>query len=333
MIRKQKEKTLLQVKNLTISFRNNDGKYNPAVNNIDFDVFYGETVGVIGESGCGKSVTALSLLNLVPYPIGKIERGNIFWKEGKIDILNCQNIEQIRKKEISIIFQDSLSALNPLLTIGTQIYESIDPDNNQSKHIKKEKALQLLEDVGLNEKDDILKLYPHQLSGGMRQRILIACALASQPLLLIADEPTTALDVTIQAQILKLINTIQQNHNMSLIMITHDLGVITQMCDYVYVMYAGRIVEQGYVDTLFKEAQHPYTRGLIRSTIDKNTVTSEKLLTIEGSVPSLKELSQGCPFVDRCKQRKDICSRDYPQVSVADKDKEHYYYCYNPCTL
>lgn len=288
-------KELLKVNNLGITFFTDRGAL-PAVQEVNFTVHPGETLGVVGESGCGKSMTALSLMQLIPSPPGKITSGEIIYKGEDLLKKSEREIQNIRGKEISMIFQEPMTSLNPVVTVGKQIMEAVLTHENISKEDAKKRALEMISLVGIPMPEKVFASCPHQLSGGMRQRIMIAMALSCKPSLLICDEPTTALDVTIQAQILKLINRLKYEMNSSVLLITHDMGVISEMADNVIVMYAGKIVEYTSVNDLFKNPLHPYTVGLMKSIPDIDSDSEEELEVIPGSVPMLYELPEGCFF-------------------------------------
>ncbi len=317
-----KKKQLLEVKELTTQFKIN-GEWFSAVKEISFSIAASQVVGIIGESGCGKSVTAASLLRLLPAKKARIQQGKIFFKGREISHLSMDKFAPLRGKEISMIFQDPLSSLNPVLKIKEQLLEVWEKSQREMalKQVKN-----LLKQVGLGDSDRILQSYPHQLSGGMRQRIMIAMALSFEPDLLIADEPTTALDVTVQAQILYLLEKLQKEKQMSLLLITHDMAVIAQMCDIVYVMYAGRIVEQGAVEQVFYDPVHPYTQGLLSSIFYEKH--KKRLPTIAGTVPALNDKITGCPFFARCLQKETRCNLNHPHFSK--KQEGHSFACYNP---
>jgi len=289
-----------------------------AVNGISFTINKGETVGIVGESGCGKSVTALSIMRLIPNPPGKIVGGEIYFEGQNLLQLDEKEMRRIRGKKISMIFQEPMTSLDPVFTIGHEIMESIQLHQGLKKEEARQKAMQVLKTVGMPDVEKRIDSYPHELSGGMRQRTMIAMALSCNPALLIADEPTTALDVTIQAQILRLIHELKEKFNASVMLITHDLGVIAEMCDRVAVMYAGHIVETTDVETLFGNPLHPYTKGLQKS-IPRLDVETERLDTIQGLVPNLLDLPSGCPFHPRCDLRLTKCLQEMPQlVQVKD---------------
>ena len=290
--------SLLKVKELSVSFSTDEGEVE-ALDAVDFEVKHGQTLGLVGESGCGKSVTALSVMRLLPRPIGKITGGSIHF--GGMDLLKLtpDEIRQIRGNEIGMIFQEPMNALNPVRTIGDQISESFLLHQNITPKEAWEKSIDMLEDVGIPAPENRVFEYPHQLSGGMRQRIVIAIALACKPKLVIADEPTTALDVTVQSQILDLLQSMQEKLGSSVLLITHDLGVIAETCDEVCVMYAGRVVERASTIDLFANPVHAYTRGLLSSIPRLDGVPKTELSTIDGMVPSLSELNMGCRFAPR----------------------------------
>ena len=290
--------SLLKVKELSVSFSTDEGEVE-ALDAVDFEVKHGQTLGLVGESGCGKSVTALSVMRLLPRPIGKITGGSIHF--GGMDLLKLtpDEIRQIRGNEIGMIFQEPMNALNPVRTIGDQISESFLLHQNITPKEAWGKSIDMLEDVGIPAPENRVFEYPHQLSGGMRQRIVIAIALACKPKLVIADEPTTALDVTVQSQILDLLQSMQEKLGSSVLLITHDLGVIAETCDEVCVMYAGRVVERASTIDLFANPVHAYTRGLLSSIPRLDGVPKTELSTIDGMVPSLSELNMGCRFAPR----------------------------------
>jgi peptide/nickel transport system ATP-binding protein/oligopeptide transport system ATP-binding protein len=305
-------KELLKVKNLKTYFFTHEGTVK-AVDEVSFSVNQGKTLGLVGESGCGKSVTALSIMRLIPNPPGKIVSGEI-WFEGKNLLkLDEKEIRKIRGKKISMIFQEPMTSLDPVFTIGHEIVEAIQLHQGLNRDEAKKKAIEALKIVGIPDVEKRIDHYPHQLSGGMRQRVMIAMALSCNPTLLIADEPTTALDVTIQAQILRLINDLKDKFGASVMLITHNLGVIAEMCDYVAVMYAGHIVEYTNVDTLFHNPLHPYTRGLHKS-IPRLDLEVERLDTIKGLVPNLLNLPSGCPFHPRCDFCFKRCVEEMPEL-------------------
>ncbi len=304
---------LLEVKDLKTYFYTSDGVV-PAVDGVTFHINKGETVGMVGESGCGKSVTSLSVMRLIPVPPGRIESGQIFFKGRDLVDLSKEEMRKIRGSQISMIFQEPMSSLNPVHTVGRQISESIQLHLKASKSQAMKKTIDLLCQVGIPMPERRINEYPHQLSGGMRQRVMIAIALSCNPHLLIADEPTTALDVTIQAQILELLKSLKKLYDMSILIITHDLGVVADMADRVVVMYGGKVVEEAGVRNIFKDPRHPYTWGLLES-IPRIKDRKDKLHVIEGAVPNPASFPSGCRFHPRCKYREDICSiQDPPMV-------------------
>ena len=286
-----------------------------AVDGVSFQVFQGETFGLVGESGCGKSQTLRSILGLLKQP-GRITGGEIRYKGADIAKMSQRELQKIRGKEISMIFQEPMTALNPVLRIRSQMYEAFEGEK-LSKEEKRRRAIELLKLVGIPSHETRLDEYPHQFSGGMRQRAMIAIALGARPKLLLADEPTTALDVTIQDQIMKLLNQLKQELGMSIILVTHDLGVIAQMCDRVAVMYAGQIVEMTDTVTLFSRPRHPYTYGLMGSLPNEETAGTT-LEAIKGSPPNLAHLPEGCPFSPRCKYACDLCRRERPALTEVE---------------
>ena len=313
---------LLDVKNLGITFFTDQGAL-PAVQEVSFSVHPQETLGVVGESGCGKSMTALSLIQLIPSPPGKITAGEIIYKGEDLLKKTPEEMRKIRGKEISMIFQEPMTSLNPVITVGKQIMEAIMTHEDVDKQEAKKRALEMIQLVGIPMPEKVFASCPHQLSGGMRQRIMIAMALSCNPSLLICDEPTTALDVTIQAQILKLINEM----NSSVLLITHDMGVISEMADNVIVMYAGKIVEYSSTEDLFNKPLHPYTIGLMNSIPDIDEQDrSKELEVIPGSVPMLYELPEGCFFSPRCKYAKEICKKKCP--GMKDNGNGHMVRCW-----
>ncbi|NGP45724.1 ABC transporter ATP-binding protein [Bacillaceae bacterium SIJ1] len=306
--------TLLSVKDLKVEFKSGS-IITKAVNGVSFDLAENENIGIVGESGSGKSVTATSLLRLIPDPPGKITGGEVNFKDKDLLKLKKNEMRKIRGKEISMIFQDPSTSLNPVFTVGDQLIESIRTHNKLSKKEAKKKAVEMLDLVGIPAPEKRIDMYPHEFSGGMRQRVMIAIALSCDPKLLIADEPTTALDVTVQAQILNLMKKLQEERNMSIIMITHDLGVVWETCDKILVMYAGRVVESGTVEEIYKVPLHPYTWGLLDSQITESQDNFSPLSTIPGSPPDLSFEITGCPFADRCPYAQDICYEKTPALT------------------
>ncbi|WNF24130.1 ABC transporter ATP-binding protein [Mesobacillus jeotgali] len=316
-----KEAPLLEVKNLETAF-NIDGEYYNAVDKVSFAVKPRQIVGVVGESGCGKSVMSLSVMQLLPKGVGKIRGGEIVFEGVHLEKLSEKEMNKIRGRDISMIFQEPMTSMNPVFTIGFQLQEVLFNHTKISKAEARQKSIALLKSVGISRPEKIVDEYPHQLSGGMRQRVMIAMAIANQPKLLIADEPTTALDVTVQAQILDLLKSIQEVNDMSVIMITHDLGVVAEMCDEVIVMYAGRIVERADVDTLFYNPKHPYTE-LMMGAIPKMDEDKEELSSIKGIVPSLKNMpATGCRFANRCPKAMPECTSITPQLGEIEQGHE-----------
>jgi oligopeptide/dipeptide ABC transporter ATP-binding protein len=301
--------SILNVHNLKVGFYQNN-KIAIAVNEISFFVNSGETVCIVGESGCGKTVTSLSILRLIP-PNGRIIKGSILFKGKDLTKLSEEQMRNIRGKEISMIFQEPLTSLNPVFTIGSQITEAIMVHEDVTKKEATDRCVTLLKEVGIPEPEKRLHDYPHQLSGGQRQRVMIAIALACNPSLIIADEPTTALDVTVQAQILSLFKELQEKYKISLLYITHDLSVVAQIADRVCVMYSGIIVEEGDVEDIFYNPAHPYTKGLLES-LPKRSYRKKKLKSIPGSVPDLLSRPEGCPFHPRCPLVKELCKEKIP---------------------
>ena len=309
--------SILSVKDLSVAFNTEEGKIH-AVNDVSFSLKMGTTLGIVGESGCGKSVTALSIMRLLPRPSGQILNGEILFNNKNLIDFSPEQMSQIRGKKIAMIFQEPMTALNPVHSIGKQIKEvyTIHFPLMTGKQVKKA-SIEMLAKVEIAEPEKVLKLFPHQLSGGMRQRVMIAMALACKPDILIADEPTTALDVTVQAQILDLIKELQSDFSMSTILITHDLGVIAENCDEAVVMYAGSIAEKACVKDLFKNPLHPYTQGLLNSIPSLNATQGiqrkAQLPTIRGQVPALEDMPEGCRFSPRCPHAKEVCRSHAPK--------------------
>jgi peptide/nickel transport system ATP-binding protein len=315
---------LLEVKNLKVSFRQ-EGKQVNTINGVSFSLNYGETLGIVGESGCGKSVTSLSIMGLLPKGISKIEEGEI-WFDGK-NLLELTEEEycDIRGKDIAMIFQEPMTSLNPVFTIGNQLIETIMEHSPMKKREAFRKGVEMLKKVGIPRAEEIMSEYPHQLSGGMRQRVMIAMAMALTPKLLIADEPTTALDVTIQAQILDLMRKLKDEFQTAICMITHDLGVVAEICDRVAVMYAGEIIEEGGIREIFKNPRHPYTMGLFQS-MPSMAEENERLYSIPGSVPTPDEMPLVCRFAPRCEYAKPECHIQSPGKIQLGSD--HYTRCW-----
>ncbi|MDM5249857.1 ABC transporter ATP-binding protein [Lysinibacillus sp. G4S2] len=304
---------LLDVENLTVEFKSG-GSTMKAVNGVNIQLNKKETLGIVGESGSGKSVTATALMRLIPSPPGKITNGKILFYGRDLLAISEKEMRNVRGNEMSMIFQDPITSLNPVLTVGNQIIEVIRAHENLSKKEASVKAVDMLKMVGIPEPTKRLKMYPHEFSGGMRQRVMIAIALACNPKLLIADEPTTALDVTVQAQILDLMKKLQQEHDTAIIMITHDLGVVWELCDKVNVMYAGRTVESATTKQLYENALHPYTWGLLESQIMIGNQEHDRLPAIPGSPPDLSLPHSGCHFSSRCPLATDICRSKVPEL-------------------
>lgn len=305
---------LVELKNLRTYFYTEDGVV-PAVDGVSFYIKPGETLGVVGESGCGKSVTSVSILRLVPNPPGKIMEGSEIIFDGK-DLLKLSEKEMrgIRGNDISMIFQEPMTSLNPVFKVGDQLSEVLMLHQGMNKHQARDKSIEMLQLVGIPRPEKIVDDFPHSLSGGMRQRVMIAMALACNPRLLIADEPTTALDVTIQAQILELMKKLKSDFNASVMLITHNLGVVAETCQRIIVMYAGKVVEEGDVYSIFEDAKHPYTQGLLRS-IPNIHEKQEQLDSIPGIVPNPLNMPQGCRFEPRCNKAMDICKTKQPGLT------------------
>ncbi len=313
---------ILTVKNLVTSFTGEQGKLT-AVDGVSFAVKRGRTLGIVGESGCGKTVTSLAITRLLPKPSAHIDSGEIWFEGLNLAALPAAEMRQIRGRRIAMIFQEPMTALNPVHTIGKQISEVFwlhKPEMGASAI--KDATVQILTRVGISDAEQRLDLFPYQLSGGMRQRVMIAMALACGPEILIADEPTTALDVTIQAQILDLMRSLQKELSMTIILISHDLGVIAEMCDDVLVMYGGQVVEQASVEKLFAEPQHPYTKGLLHSMPRLTSAPKSVLPTIEGIVPSLANMPRGCRFENRCPHAVDQCRETMPPIEQTASDHQ-----------
>ncbi len=309
---------LLKIEDLKTHFSTHDGTVK-AVDGVSLQINRGETLGIVGESGCGKSVTALSIMRLIADPPGKIVGGKILFEGQNLLDLGEKQMRDIRGKKISMIFQEPMTSLDPVFTIGHEIIETLQIHQDLDKREARRQTIDILTTVGIPDADKRVDSYPHELSGGMRQRAMIAMALACNPVLLIADEPTTALDVTIQAQILRLINELKEKFDTSVLLITHDLGVIAEMAEHVAVMYCGHIIEYADVHTLFENPLHPYTKGLYRS-IPRLDVEVKRLDAISGMVPNPIDLSLGCPYQNRCEFCSDTCLGDMPAlIPVADQ--------------
>ncbi|HZG18301.1 MAG TPA: ABC transporter ATP-binding protein [Candidatus Bathyarchaeia archaeon] len=305
---------ILEVKDLHVSFHTYAGEVK-AVRGVNFHVNRGEAVAIVGESGCGKSVTAQSLMKLIPTPPGEFKKGQILFNGDDLIKKSNKEMEAIRGKDIGMIFQDPMTSLNPTMTIGNQIMEGLIKHQGMSKAAARERAIELLTMVGIPQPERRVTQYPHEFSGGMRQRAMIAISLACSPKLLIADEPTTALDVTIQAQILDLMKDLQKKTGTSIILITHDLGVVAEMCDRVIVMYAGKVIETGTVDDIFYNPQHPYTKGLLRSVPRLDLNRDEPLTPIFGTPPDLLKPPVGCGFTARCDSAMRVCQQYDPELT------------------
>ncbi|AWE08731.1 peptide ABC transporter ATP-binding protein [Lysinibacillus sp. 2017] len=316
---------LLEVKGLETTFFTDDGAVR-AIDNVSFNIREGEILGIVGESGCGKSVTSLSIMGLVPSPPGKITGGEILLRDRDLTKLTDKEMRTVRGKDVAMIFQELMTSLNPLFTIGNQLSEAIRIHNKSwSKKQIRARAIEIMKLVGLPRAEELIDEYPHQLSGGMRQRVMIAMALVCDPKVLIADEPTTALDVTIQAQILKLMRDLNERLNTAIMLITHDLGVVAETCERVVVMYAGQVVEEAPVNEIFKNPQHPYTQGLIQSVPDMR-FKKDSLYSIPGSVPKPGSISHGCRFAPRCQFATARCKEE--NVALYDVSATHKTRCF-----
>jgi oligopeptide/dipeptide ABC transporter ATP-binding protein len=320
---------LIQVKNLRTSFFTPEGEVR-AIDGVSFEIAEGKTLGLVGESGCGKSVTSLSIMRLIQSPPGKIVGGEILYRGRDLLKLNNEEMRKIRGNEISMIFQEPMTSLNPVFTVGNQIGEAIKLHQGLGKKETRQKTIEMLRLVKIADPESRVDAYPHQLSGGMRQRVMIAMALSCNPALLIADEPTTALDVTIQAQILELMKELQQKIGMALLLITHDLGVVAEQADEVAIMYAGKIVERASARAIFNRPFHPYTVGLLNSLPGAGTAKKKRLDAIPGVVPSPLHLPTGCRFRDRCPKAADTCAQSEPQL--VEKEPGHTVACHFPHT-
>jgi peptide/nickel transport system ATP-binding protein len=320
---------LIQVKNLQTSFFTPEGEVR-AIDGVSFEIAEGETLGLVGESGCGKSVTSLSIMRLIQSPPGKIVGGEIIYRGRDLLKLNNEEMRKIRGNEISMIFQEPMTSLNPVFTVGNQIGEAIRLHQGLGKKETRQKTIDMLRLVKIADPESRVDAYPHQLSGGMRQRVMIAMALSCNPSLLIADEPTTALDVTIQAQILELMKELQQKFGMALLLITHDLGVVAEQANEVAIMYAGKIVERATVQAIFARPFHPYTVGLLNSLPGARGKKKKRLAAIPGVVPNPLHLPSGCRFRDRCPKAQGVCADAEPQL--LEKESGHFVACYFPET-
>lgn len=309
-------KTLLQIEDLKVRFKTEDG-YVSTVNGVTFDMQEGETLAIVGESGSGKSVTSLALMGILP-PNGEVYDGEMTFKNKNLRKISKKEYRSLRGNEMSMIFQEPMTALNPVFTIGYQLRETLILHNNMTKDNAHKRGIEMLDLVGIPDAEKVMGRFPHQLSGGMRQRVMIAMALSCNPKLLIADEPTTALDVTIQAQILTLMRNLKEKGNTSILMITHDLGVVAEVADRVIVMYAGEVVEQAPVYELFENPKHPYTRGLMAS-IPKIHDVVDELYSIEGTVPNPAQMPSGCKFHPRCPYADAECMRIHPELEFVSE--------------
>ena len=305
---------LVEIKNERLSFFTPAGEVK-ALNDVSLTLREGEVLGIVGESGSGKSVTSYSLMGITPEP-GQIVGGSVEFNGHRIDRMSEKEMRKVRGSEVSMIFQDPMTSLNPVYTVGNQIEEAILLHTDKTRREAKLRAVELLRLVGINEPEKRVRQYPHELSGGMRQRVMIAMALACEPKLLIADEPTTALDVTIQAQILELIMELKEKLGMAVILITHDLGIVSSMCDRIAVMYAGKVIECGTTDDIFYRPQHEYTKGLLRSVPRIDEKETQRLVAIEGTPVDMLNPPAGCPFAPRCPKCMKICLREMPPYTT-----------------
>ena len=319
------KKPLIEVRNLTLDFTIEGKRYN-VLENVTLEIQEGERIALVGESGCGKSMTSLTIMGLQPRT-AQIRNGEVYYGGRNLLKLSPKEMINVRGQELAMIFQEPMTSLNPVYTIGQQMMEMFMLHTNLSKREARAKVVEKLSEVAIPNPDSICDQYPHQLSGGMRQRVMIAMAMSLQPKLLIADEPTTALDVTIQAQILDLIRILNQQHGTSVLLITHDLGVVAETCQYVVVMYAGHIVEEGNVFDIFEHPRHPYTIGLMKSLPDLNEA-SERLYNIKGTVPPLDAYPKGCRFAPRCEYATEACMQGLPEL--VDVGDDHKVRCFHP---
>jgi oligopeptide transport system ATP-binding protein len=316
---------ILEVDGLEVQFHTDEGIVR-AVNGISYSLKAGEALGIVGESGCGKSVSSLAVMGLVPRPVGRIVAGNVRFQGQDLLTLSHSEMRKIRGGDISMIFQDPMNSLNPVLTIGFQIEESLRLHLGLNKKAATARAIELLDQVGIPSPADRIKDFPHQLSGGMQQRVMIAMAISCQPQLLFADEPSTALDVTIEAQVIELLSKLRRDLDMAVVLITHDLAVVAGFCDEVIVMYAGYIVERSSVRDIFHNPRHPYTIGLLGSMPGAETNQDDRLSTIPGAPPDMTALPAGCPFAPRCRFVHDICKTDLPELD--DLEPGHAIRCF-----
>jgi oligopeptide/dipeptide ABC transporter ATP-binding protein len=312
---------VLEIDKIVATFKTDDGEVT-ALDRVSFSINRGKTLGVVGESGCGKSVTSLSIMQLLPAGLGKIASGSISFKGRNLVACSDAEMQSIRGNQIAMIFQEPMTALNPVLTVGDQIAEVFMLHKKMNRKEAVQASLKMFERVRIPDPGRRLEEYPHQMSGGMKQRVMIAMALACEPELIIADEPTTALDVTIQAQILRLMQDLQRESGTSIMLITHDLGVIAEMADDVVVMYAGQVIERAPVAEIFDAPLHPYTQGLLQSMPHANQDRTKPLATIRGSVPSLKNLPKGCRFYGRCPYRQGQCIDQNPEIKTASENHQ-----------
>ncbi len=332
--------TLLSVRDLVVRFRTHDGIVH-AVNGVSFDVEEGETLGLVGESGCGKSVTNLAVMRLLPHPAGRIEGGEVRFEESDLLGLTESEMRELRGREIAMIFQDPMTSLNPVLTVEEQMVETLRAHRDMTRNEARQRAIELLRMVGIPQPEVRLKSFPHQFSGGMRQRVMIAMALALEPKLLIADEPTTALDVTIQAQVLELLQSLTADRGTAVILITHDLGVVAGRTHRINVMYAGFVVETATTAELFADPHHPYTVGLLHSIPRLDSAEGDPLIPIEGAPPDMRRSPVGCPFAPRCAWRLPTCWEQNPRLEpllpgtrlqTTGPQATHRLACWNPAT-
>jgi peptide/nickel transport system ATP-binding protein len=320
---------LLSVKDLVVEFSTRHGAVR-AVDNISFDLYPNETVGIVGESGCGKTVTGLTLLRLIPMPPGRIVQGSIQFQGKDLTRLSEREMQDLRGADISMIFQEPMTALNPVFTVGNQMMDVLRNHRNMGRAEARAAAIEMLRTVGIPAPEKRIDEYPHQLSGGMRQRVMIAMALLCGPKLLVADEPTTALDVTTQAQVMEQIVKLQDEFHMSVILVTHDLGVVAESCDRVIVMYCGNIIETAPIDAVFEQPLHPYTKGLLASIPKLREEKLEQLPIIPGMVPDLLHLPQGCRFADRCSRATERCTSEKPRLEPVAGGGGRAVACYHP---
>jgi peptide/nickel transport system ATP-binding protein len=320
---------LLSVKDLVVEFSTRHGPVR-AVDNISFDLYPNETVGIVGESGCGKTVTGLTLLRLIPMPPGRIVQGSIRFQGKDLTKLSEKQMQDLRGSDISMIFQEPMTALNPVFTVGNQMVDVLRNHRDMGRSEARALAIEMLKTVGIPAPHKRIDEYPHQLSGGMRQRVMIAMALLCGPKLLVADEPTTALDVTTQAQVMEQIVKLQDEFQMSVILVTHDLGVVAESCDRVIVMYCGNIIETAPIDAVFEQPLHPYTKGLLASIPKLREEKLQQLPIIPGMVPDLLSLPQGCRFADRCSRVTERCTREKPRLEAVPGGDGRAVACYHP---